>query len=78
VSRSAPRSSEPTPVRPLPVQALPNGGLWRARLVLKLWLILHGGGFVMGDLDTEHPPATRLADDSGAVVISVQTMAPCA
>src|SRR4029450_4690938 len=32
---------------------------------------LHGGGFVMGDLDTEHPAATRLAAGSGAVVISV-------
>jgi acetyl esterase len=32
---------------------------------------LHGGGFVMGDLDTEHPAATRLADGAGAVVISV-------
>ncbi len=32
---------------------------------------LHGGGFVMGDLDTEHPASTRVADASGAVVISV-------
>ncbi|GAA3646365.1 alpha/beta hydrolase [Nonomuraea antimicrobica] len=32
---------------------------------------LHGGGFVMGDLDTEHPWAIRLADVSGAVVVSV-------
>jgi acetyl esterase/lipase len=32
---------------------------------------LHGGGFVMGDLDTEHPWAARLAGSSGAVVISV-------
>ncbi|WP_336215912.1 alpha/beta hydrolase [Nonomuraea sp. LPB2021202275-12-8] len=32
---------------------------------------LHGGGFVMGDVDTEHPWAARLADGSGAVVISV-------
>jgi acetyl esterase/lipase len=32
---------------------------------------LHGGGFVMGDLNTEHPWATRVADGSGAVVISV-------
>jgi acetyl esterase len=32
---------------------------------------LHGGGFVMGDLDTEHPAGTRVADASGAVVISV-------
>jgi acetyl esterase len=32
---------------------------------------LRGGGFVMGDLDTEHPWAARLADGSGAVVVSV-------
>ncbi|MFF4407483.1 alpha/beta hydrolase [Streptomyces sp. NPDC001404] len=32
---------------------------------------LHGGGFVMGSLDTEHPWATRIANGSGAVVISV-------
>jgi acetyl esterase/lipase len=32
---------------------------------------LHGGGFVMGDLDTEHPWAARIARDSGATVISV-------
>ncbi|WP_369142273.1 alpha/beta hydrolase [Streptomyces sp. R44] len=32
---------------------------------------LHGGGFVMGDVDTEHPWATRIAESSGAVVISV-------
>lgn len=34
-----------------------------------IWL--HGGGWVMGDLDTEHPWAARLAESSGAVVISV-------
>ena len=32
---------------------------------------LRGGGFVMGDLDTEHPWAARLAGGSGAVVVSV-------
>jgi acetyl esterase len=32
---------------------------------------LHGGGFVMGDLETEHPWAIQVADGSGAVVISV-------
>jgi len=32
---------------------------------------LHGGGFVMGDLDTELPWAIRVADGSGAVVVSV-------
>jgi acetyl esterase len=32
---------------------------------------LHGGGRVMGDLDTEHPWATRIAALSGAVAVSV-------
>jgi len=32
---------------------------------------LHGGGFVMGDLETEHPWAIRVADASRATVISV-------
>ncbi|MEV6206937.1 alpha/beta hydrolase [Kitasatospora sp. NPDC051914] len=32
---------------------------------------LHGGGFVMGGLDTEHPWAARIAQASGAVVVSV-------
>ncbi|CAM3312603.1 alpha/beta hydrolase [Kibdelosporangium persicum] len=32
---------------------------------------MHGGGWVMGDLDTEHPGAARIATASGAVVISV-------
>ncbi|MCP9966622.1 alpha/beta hydrolase [Actinomadura madurae] len=34
-----------------------------------IWL--RGGGWVVGDLDTEHPTAARLAGASGAVVISV-------
>ncbi len=33
---------------------------------------LHGGGFVMGDLETEHPWAVRIAEGSSAVVISVE------
>ncbi|MFL0292013.1 alpha/beta hydrolase [Mycobacterium sp. SMC-18] len=34
-----------------------------------LWL--RGGGFVMGDLDTEHPWAARIAQATNAVVVSV-------
>ncbi|MGW3322787.1 alpha/beta hydrolase [Streptomyces virginiae] len=34
-----------------------------------IWL--RGGGFVFGDLETEHPWASRIATGSGAVVISV-------
>jgi acetyl esterase/lipase len=32
---------------------------------------LHGGGFVMGDLETEHPWAIRVAKGSGTAVVSV-------
>ncbi|MFE1413328.1 alpha/beta hydrolase [Streptomyces sp. NPDC085524] len=32
---------------------------------------LHGGAFVMGDVDTEHPWAARVAADTGVAVISV-------
>jgi acetyl esterase/lipase len=32
---------------------------------------MHGGGFVMGDLDTEHPWAARIAAAAEAVVVSV-------
>jgi acetyl esterase/lipase len=32
---------------------------------------MHGGGWVLGDLDTEHAWAARLAAGSGAVVVSV-------
>lgn len=32
---------------------------------------LHGGGFVMGDLETEHPWAAMIAGGSGATVVSV-------
>ena len=34
-----------------------------------IWM--HGGGFVMGNLDTEHPWASRIAAGSDATVISV-------
>ncbi len=45
--------------------------IYRPRRAQGAIVWLHGGGFVMGDLDTEHPAATRFAADSGAVVISV-------
>ncbi|MFD1541775.1 alpha/beta hydrolase fold domain-containing protein, partial [Nonomuraea guangzhouensis] len=45
--------------------------IYRPRQAQGAIVWLRGGGFVMGDLDTEHPWASRLADGSGAVVISV-------
>ncbi|GGT00961.1 esterase [Planobispora rosea] len=50
---------------PVPVR------IYRPQLAQGAVVWLHGGGFVMGDLDTEHPWAARLADGSGAVVVSV-------
>jgi acetyl esterase/lipase len=45
--------------------------IYRPRQAQGAIVWLHGGGFVMGDLDTEHPWATRLADGAGATLISV-------
>ncbi|WP_159839767.1 alpha/beta hydrolase [Nocardia sp. CY41] len=45
--------------------------IYRPREARGAIIWLHGGGFVMGDLDTEHPWATLIADNSGATVISV-------
>jgi acetyl esterase/lipase len=45
--------------------------IYRPRAAEGALIWLHGGGWVVGDLDTEHPWAARLARGSGAVVISV-------
>ncbi|WP_309114372.1 alpha/beta hydrolase [Saccharothrix sp.] len=45
--------------------------VYRPRSAQGAVLWLHGGGFVMGDVDTEHPWAARMAERSGAVVVSV-------
>ncbi|WP_329175886.1 alpha/beta hydrolase [Streptomyces sp. NBC_01477] len=45
--------------------------IYRPRQAQGAVIWLHGGGCVMGDLDTEHPWASRIAQVSGAVVISV-------
>ncbi|CCH30344.1 hypothetical protein BN6_30370 [Saccharothrix espanaensis DSM 44229] len=45
--------------------------IYRPRDAQDALVWLHGGGFVMGDLDTEHPWASRLALGSSAAVISV-------
>jgi acetyl esterase len=45
--------------------------IYRPRLAQGAIVWFHGGGFVMGDLETEHPWAVRVAAGSGAAVISV-------
>ena len=45
--------------------------IYRTRQAQGAIVWLHGGGFVMGDLQTEHPWALRIADASDAVVVSV-------
>jgi acetyl esterase/lipase len=44
--------------------------IYRPRQARGAIVWLHGGGFVMGDLETEHPWAVQIAAGSGAVVIS--------
>ncbi|MGW1865878.1 alpha/beta hydrolase [Streptomyces mauvecolor] len=45
--------------------------IYRPREAQGTLIWLHGGGFVMGDVETEHPWAARIAEASGVVVISV-------
>lgn len=45
--------------------------IYRPREAVGAIVWLHGGGFCTGNLDSEHPWATLLAENSGAVVISV-------
>ena len=45
--------------------------IYRPRHAQGAVIWLHGGGWVMGNLDTEHPWAARIADLSGEAVISV-------
>jgi acetyl esterase/lipase len=46
--------------------------IYRPRAAQGAVIGLHGGGWVMGDVDTEHPWAARLADGAGTTVISVE------
>jgi acetyl esterase/lipase len=45
--------------------------IYRPQQPLGAIVWLHGGGLVTGDLDSEHPWAARIAENSGAMVISV-------
>ncbi|NVI86418.1 alpha/beta hydrolase [Actinomadura sp. BRA 177] len=45
--------------------------IYRPRRAHGAIIWLRGGGWILGDLDTEHPTAARIAGASGAVVISV-------
>jgi acetyl esterase len=58
----------PGPAGSIPVRAyVPEGG--RAPLPIVVWL--HGGGWMLGSVETYRAPARRLANASGAVVLSV-------
>jgi acetyl esterase/lipase len=45
--------------------------IYRPRAAQGAVIWMHGGGWMMGTLDTEHAWASRVAEGSGAVVISV-------
>lgn len=53
---------------PIPVRIYRPGGYPEPVPAL---IYLHGGGFVLGDLDTVHSSGTRIADQVGVVVVSV-------
>jgi acetyl esterase len=44
----------------------------RATRVVPAVLYIHGGGFFLGSIDTEHAGAARLAQELGVVVVSVE------
>jgi acetyl esterase len=58
----------PGPAGALPVRVYASGDDRSLRPIL-LWL--HGGGWVIGDLDTADPTCRKLANRSGALVVSV-------
>ncbi|MFF3014273.1 alpha/beta hydrolase [Streptomyces sp. NPDC057939] len=57
--------------RTVPADPAVRVRVYRPRRARGAVVWLHGGGFLLGDLDTEHPWAGRIAAGSGAVVISV-------
>jgi acetyl esterase/lipase len=57
--------------RTVPAEPDVDVRLYRPHRAQGALIWLHGGGFVMGDLDSEHPWATRIAAESGALVVSV-------
>jgi acetyl esterase len=63
--RTLPAHPAPTPAPDVAVR------IYRPHQAQGAIIWLRGGGWVMGDLDTEHPAATRVAAGAGAVVISV-------
>lgn len=70
---------EPEPVHRIEKRVIPGpGGDLDVRIYrpsdsqdLAVCIYLHGGGFVIGNLDTHDPLCRRLANRSGAVVVSV-------
>ena len=63
----------PGPAGDLPVRVYRPGGTGTFPTVM----FFHGGGWVIGDLDTHDEPARRICHDVGAVVVSVDyRMAP--
>ncbi len=57
------------PGGPLPLRIYSHTGAGDAGRPVVVWL--HGGGFVLGDLDTVDPICRRVANAIGAVVVSV-------
>jgi acetyl esterase len=59
----------PGPAGPVPVRIYRPAGAGDGPLPVLTWF--HGGGFVIGDLQTGDPTARKLANRTGALVVSV-------
>src|SRR5258708_25428558 len=59
----------PGPVGPIPVRVYRGVGTPDGPLPVLAWF--HGVGFVIGDLQSAEPTARKLANRSGALVVSV-------
>ena len=75
-ARAAARPAPDTSGLEIEDRMVPADRTWRSGLPTAqargaiIWL--HGGGFVFGDLETEHPWASKIADGLRATVISVR------
>ena len=62
--------SAPGPAGPIPLRIYRAAGT-AAGQILPVLIFYHGGGWVLGDLDSHDGPCRRLANDSGGCVIAV-------
>jgi acetyl esterase len=61
----------PGPHGPVPLRVIWPHGIDAARTPMPTVVYFHGGGWVVGDLDSHHMHAVRIANETGSVVVNV-------